>query len=215
MKMYAVLNPEWPVDSTTHYFHTIEDAEKHIDGRRKYDREHTEETGGVPGREYLVIKIVERAAQPCKSCGGECENKPESYAKFPYCRSCYYVGAADEDIHMNDLALFRSSFPDACVGIEHTGGGCFWLAFRWEGDPAFYIATAGEASLPDDDRWNDGWGVVCRYTEDEDGYMGDDECVVLRESDFYGENGRPTFLTKRQVIAAIKKDRKERMKVLK
>lgn len=213
MKMYQVVDTEWPDRRDATFFQTMEKAEAHIESSRRYDREHPMESGGIPGREYLQIKIVDRDPQPCKVCGGEAANSPEQYAVYPYCRNCYYMGSAAEDIHLNDLAAFRKAFPDATVGVEHTGGGCFWLAFRWEGDPVFYCATAGEAELPDDDAWNDGWGIVCRYVEDENGYMDDDAWAVLAESDPFGEHGSPTFLTKRQVIAAIKKDRKTAGKV--
>lgn len=212
MKLYEVSDRERPSSPSRCFFRSIEDAESYIGNCVRYDAEHPEESGGVPGRDYLVISIVERESQPCRSCGHESENTPEQYANYPYCRGCHYVGAAAEDRHLNDLAAFRSAFPDAEVGVEHTGGGCFWLAFRWEGDPVFYCATAGEAELPEDDAWNDGWGVVCRYLEDENGYMDDEECAIVAASDPYGENGTPTFLTKRQVIAAIKKDRKLREK---
>ena len=210
MKMYQVLDTDWPSRRDLNLFRTLVEAEQHIERSTRYDREHTMESGGVPGREYLVIKIVERVSQPCKVCGGEATNTPEQYARYPYCRNCYYVGNAAEDMHLNDLGLFRASFPDAEVGVEHTGGGCFWLAFRWEGDPIFYVATGGEAELPPDDHWNDGWGVVCRYSQDENGDVNDDDWAVLRESGWDQED--PTYLTKRQVIAAIKKDRKLREK---
>lgn len=203
MKMYSVVDEQF---RQTSYFRSIEEAEKEIDGRRMYNREFTmENSDGIPGREYLAIKIVERDSQPCKACGRESENTPEKYPLYPYCRNCYYTGAAAEDRHLNDLCLFRSAFPDAEVGIEHTGGGCFWLAFRWPDDPDFYCATGGEAELPDDDRWNDGWGVVCRYTGDGDG----DDFAVIRESRWDDEKN-PVHLSKRQVIAAIKKDRETR-----
>jgi len=206
MRMYAVIDSVFRQEAC---FRTIEEAEKEIDSRKRYDREFTmENSDGIPGRDYLTIQIVERDSQPCKVCGGEATNKPEQYAVYPYCRNCYYVGNAAEDMHLNDLAVFRNAFPDCDVGVEHTGGGCFWLAFRWEDDPVFYCATAGEAELPDDDRWSDGWGIVCRYEPDADGDY--EESKVVAESDPFGELGDPTFLTKRQVIAAIKKDRKAR-----
>jgi len=206
MKMYAVIDSVFRQEAC---FRTIAEAEKEIDSRKRYDREFTmENSDGIPGRDYLTIQIVERDSQPCKVCGGEATNTPEQYAGYPYCRNCYHTGSAADDQHMNDLSYFRQAFPDAEVGVEHTGGGCFWLAFRWEDDPVFYCATAGEAELPDDDRWSDGWGIVCRYEPDADGDY--EESKVVAESDPFGELGDPTFLTKRQVIAAIKKDRKER-----
>lgn len=209
MKMYAVIDPTWAGRKPERYFPKFRDAETYINNCTRYDHEHTMESGGQPGREYLVIKIVERDSQPCKCCGREAGNNPEQFEQYPYCRDCHYVGNAGEDIHLNDLAAFRTAFPDGDVGIEHTGGGCFWLSFRWEDDPVFYCATDGGASLPDD--WSNGWGVVCRYQEDENGDMNDEEWDAIIESDFYGDKGPATFLTKRQVIAAIKKDRKARV----
>lgn len=213
MRMYAVKETERHFgDSSTSYHHTLEEAEAKIDGCVMHNAE-----GDHPGREWLAIHIVERASQPCKSCGGETENKAESYAEFPYCRGCYYTGSAADDEHMNDLCAFRTAFPDAeYVGVEHTGGGCFWLAFRWEDDPFYYIATDGEAGLPDDEDggWAAGWGYVGRHFYDETVLDHPDEYgTVLREAvpAPYEEGGKG--LTKRQVIAAIKKDIKARASV--
>ncbi len=202
--MYEVFDIERPeINAMKNFFATAEEAEEHIGKCRRFDRVHPEETGGVPGTEYLGIRIVERVSQPCATCGAEAQNSPESYAKYPYCRTCHYVGNAAEHEHEADLFAFREAFPDANVGVEHTGGGCFWLAFRWEDDPLYYIATAGEAELPDDDRWDDGWGVVCAYMDD----VEDDEGRIIAQSDHFGDNGDPTFLTKLDVIAAIGHDR--------
>ena len=169
-----------------------------------------ENSDGIPGRDYLTIQIVERDSQPCKVCGGEATNKPEQYAGYPYCRNCYHTGSAADDQHMNDLSYFRQAFPDAEVGVEHTGGGCFWLSFRWENDPFYYAATAGDACVPDAGKWGDGWGCVCCYHEDEDHHDYDGRMLLYKE--LWDEEAGvelPGF-TKRQVIAAIKKDRKER-----
>lgn len=215
MRMYAVIDSVFRQEAC---FRTIEEAEKEIDSRRRYDREFTmENSDGIPGRDYLTIQIVERDSQPCKVCGGEATNKPEQYAEYPYCRNCYHTGSAADDQHMNDLSYFRQAFPDAEVGVEHTGGGCFWLAFRWEDDPFYYAATAGDACVPEDGKWADGWGAVCGYYQDE----ADNEATwnhpyyegkMLLYKELWDEKTEVDLpgLTKRQVIAAIKKDRKAR-----
>lgn len=71
----------------------------------------------------------------------------------------------------DQIAKFKGAFPGAEVGIDHTGGGCFWLSIRWDNDPVFYVLTDGEASLPSDDEGfpiADGWGYVGRHADDEE-----------------------------------------------
>jgi len=206
MKMYAVRDVDGVLESS--YHHTIEGAEAAIDGRWRRDAD-----GDHPGREWLKIHVIERDSQPCKSCGGESQNEPQSYANYPYCRGCHYTGSAADDEHMNDLYAFRVAFPDAeYVGVEHTGGNCFWLCFRWADDPFYYVATDGEASLPDDEDggWAAGWGYVGRHFYDETVTDHPDEygteLLVANPAPFDGGKG----VTKSQVITAIKKDRKAR-----
>jgi len=209
MRMYTVIDSVFRQEAC---FRTIEEAEKEIDSRRRYDREFTmENSDGIPGREYLTIQIVERDSQPCKVCGGEATNKPEQYAEYPYCRNCYHTGSAADDQHLNDLAYFRNAFPDAEVGIEHTGGGCFWLAFRWEDDPNYYAATAGDACVPEAGKWADGWGAVFGYHEDEEHPDYEGRMLLYRELWTEGDDPEIPGFTKRQVVAAITKDRKERV----
>lgn len=127
----------------------------------------------IPGHEYLAIVEVERDSQPCVYCGEESENTAERYAKFPYCRHCYYTGLAFEHERREQLAIIshalgarKSKFE---AHVEHTGGGCFWLAFRALGEPIFFAATAGDAELPEG---KGGWLLVYRYNQDNDGDEG-------------------------------------------
>lgn len=114
----------------------------------------------------------------CKVCGGEVTAKdPERY---PYCRTCHYTGFAAQDLRADQLNRFRAAFPDALVVIEHTGGGCFWLAIRFVNEPKYYVLTDGEASLPDKGKAHDyeplaegGWGYIGRHDDTEPG-EGDD-----------------------------------------
>ena len=204
MRMYAIVDSVFRHEDV---FHTLEEAEAAIDARKRYDREFTmENSDGIPGRDYLTIQIVERDSQPCKLCGNEATNKPEQFAEYPYCRNCYHTGSAADDQHMNDLAYFRRAFPDAEVGIEHTGGGCFWLAFRWEDDPFYYAATAGDACVPEAGKWADGWGAVFCYHSDEDHPDYEGRMLLYRELWTEGPDPEIAGFTKRQVVAAINKD---------
>jgi hypothetical protein len=108
----------------------------------------------------------------CLTCGREEVGVKAHDAGFDYCRNCYHTGVAAEDLRAAQLYGFRVAMPDWEVSVNHTGGGCFWLAFTPpETDGTFYAATDGEASLPevDGEPIRDGWGIVCRY------YMGEGE----------------------------------------
>jgi hypothetical protein len=200
------------------YFPSREEAENHIQRSIDLNAEDRASRGEPFDKEKwrseFAISEVERQHQPCKTCGGEAQNKPESYAEYPYCRMCFYTGRAADDVNAEGLAAFKEALPDAqSIGVEHTGGGCFWLAFYWPDDPKFYVATGGEAELPDD--WSNGWGYVGRHdhTEPEPG-------TDYEQTDYYGTEllaavdpndleSHPQF-TIEQVVAAIRADREAR-----
>jgi hypothetical protein len=198
------------------YFPTIGDAQAHVDRNIELNAKDRADRGEPfnvnEWRSEFSFAEVERQHQPCKACGGEAQNSADSYAEYPYCRMCFYTGRAANDINAAGLASFREAFPDAEVGVEHTGGGCFWLAFRWAGDPFYYCATDGEASLPEADQggWASGWGIACRYHEDDqhDDYEG---AVIL---DGWGKDDEHDMLVRtftiEQVVAAIRADREAR-----
>lgn len=195
MRMYAVV--EEKRTKNRKYFREITQAVAYIDSCRRFDRNHPVESGGIPGRTYLSLKLVEKDSYPCKACGGECENTPSQYLVFPYCRGCYYSGKAMNDINSDVLGYFRSAFPDASVDVEHTGGGCFWLSFRWDNVDVFYAATDGEALLPDD--WNSGWGFLGKGSWEQETspeYEDEDSTLLYRAG-----------ITKEEIVEAIRKDR--------
>ena len=107
----------------------------------------------------------------CLSCGC-CEVTAKNPERYPYCRNCHYTGVAAEHIRGEQLGRFRAAMPEAKIAIEHTGGGCFWLAFYFDGEPAFYTATDANGVLPTDPDLEatreGGWGLVCRNGNDED-----------------------------------------------
>jgi hypothetical protein len=105
----------------------------------------------------------------CTLCGGEVTAKDP--ARYPYCRTCHYTGSAAEHIRVDQVQFFAAAFPEAEVSIEHTGGGCMWLAIRWTDAPKYIVLTDGEACLPETDDGEPvrgGWGYVGRHDDTDD-----------------------------------------------
>ena len=163
MQMFEVREKEAVFGkSMISYHRTLEEAQARVAGSTRGTRERQD----IPGHEYLEIVVIERESLPCSVCGGERENPVES--TYTYCRSCHYTGAASEHIRADQMLYFRTQLPEAEIGIEHTGGGCMWLAFHFPDLPGreFLAATDGEASLPSEhneetDEWEairGGWG---------------------------------------------------------
>lgn len=143
----------------------------------------------------------------CNVCGGEVTSKdPE---KYPFCRNCHYTGQAAEQLRADQIERFEKAFPDAqFVGVEHTGGGCFWLAIRYADSPKFFVLTDGEAGLPDwqpegdDDVWaplpDGGWGYVGRHDDTDPTAVDDWDSLSKQEQeerwDTLGEDYEGTAL---------------------
>lgn len=181
--MYGLKSNRYPSERVDSYHPTYEAA----DEARRERVLHTREWGDLIGAEWLDIIAVERESRPCAICGEEIQAESQ---QIDYCRTCHYTGRAHERDREAQLDAFREVFPDADIFVEHTGGGCFWLAFRWKDDTKYYVATNGEASLPSvkvGDEWQEivtgGWGYVGRHddTEPEDWDNFDEKA-----SDYYG-----------------------------
>lgn len=169
------------------------------------------------------LEVAERNERSCVLCGEGCTAKdPERY---PYCRNCHYTGAASSHIRAQQVERFVAASGAATVNVEHTGGGCFWMAFHFEGDAYYYAATNGEASLPTDAEGEPlaegGWGVVCRYPYDEENEAEYDGVVILAGSDpetqssgwtssRYWDEYPKHSRSDDEVVAAILADRKSR-----
>lgn len=216
--MYALRDKENPaVGALTDYFRTREEAEEARSRRKMIDR-----FGEHPGEEFLEVVEVERESRPCRFCGAEVQ---ANEARIDYCRNCYYFGRPREEARAAQIAFFEEA-TGATVGVEHTGGGCFWLAFRWEGETDYYVATDGEASLPE--RANEetgehealprgGWGYVGRHSDDEDSpdYEGTPIAGIFVEGytvsvERYWDEYPAHCLDDSHVLAAILSDRDER-----
>lgn len=142
---------------------------------------------------------------PCRVCGAVVTSGDPT--RYPYCRTCHYVGNASEDVRADSLYAFRVAFPDADVHIDHTGGGCFWMSIRWDGSDVYYALTDGEASLPTDSEGNpvrDGWGYVGRYCDDES--SDDYEGFTVREADGDAPQDHTLGMTDAEVIAIVRAD---------
>lgn len=117
------------------------------------------------------IKYEACVGVECLTCGAEEVGVKAHASGFDYCRNCFHTGRAYEDTRRAHLEELKAELPGWEVGIEHTGGGCFWLAFYPpNGNGYFYTATDGEASLPtvDGQPIRDGWGYLARnfYSND-------------------------------------------------
>lgn len=144
-------------------------------------------------------------AVTCTLCGGEVTAKDP--VRYPYCRTCHYTGAAAEHIRGEQIAYFEKAFPGSRVAIEHTGGGCFWLAIRWPDSEKYIVLTDGEAALPTDPDTDDairgGWGYVGRHDDTDEESNADYEGSPL----YFGEAafGDPSQgLTDEQAVELIR-----------
>lgn len=124
-----------------------------------------------------VLEIAERNERLCAICGGGVTS-PEP--EVDYCRMCYYSGAAEERVRAAQIDRFREIPEATFVGIEHTGGGCFWFSVRFGEGEDYYVLTDGEASLParrvevenGETTWESipdgGWRYLGLHSDDED-----------------------------------------------
>src|SRR5262245_7592324 len=130
-----------------------------------------------------VVEIAVRNERICVFCGeGVTAKMPDT----DYCRNCHYNGTAEERVRAAQIQRLES-LTGATVAVEHTGGNCFWMAFRFPNDGGYYYAaTDGEASLPTQgEEWTPmetgGWGYVGRYFYDED-----DQATTDAHDDYEG-----------------------------
>lgn len=163
-----------------------------------------------------VIEVVDANPNRCDICGnGVTSKNPE---KYPYCQSCHYTGQASQAIYADVHQPIRDAFPDAEVSVWHTGGGCFMLSVKFDGDEGYYGLTEGEASLPADPKTGepipDGWGLVMRYENDESdegrvllvAYDDDAGADGIGSDRYWDEYPTHAYATE-QVVAAIRADR--------
>ena len=173
--MFCVRDKERPEIATlSDYFPTREEAEAHVATRELHKAGVPDP---IPGHEYLEIVEVERENRPCEHCGAQVQANDVGVT---YCRGCHYMGTHASATRAEQISRFYEALGADWIGVEHTGGGCFWLAFRWDDDPKYYVTTDGEASLPaislgEDGHgrtiWEDvtsgGWGYVGRHDDTE------------------------------------------------
>lgn len=165
---------------------------------------------------YVYVWAEAETVTKCRTCGDIVTAKDP--AAFPYCRNCYYVGNAYEDIRAESLAYFGERLPGASVSVWHTGGGCFCYGIKFADDETgHYMLTDGEASLPslgeDDAPIRGGWGYVGYYADDDDceGTEIAYRPSVVGDEDYW--NRYPLdALTDDEAIAAVLAHRAERGK---
>lgn len=124
----------------------------------------------VSGADYRLhwpvadVELVAVNANRCEICGGGVTS-PDP-AAYPYCETCHYTGAVATLLRGKQIARFEQALPGAHVSVEHTGGGCFWMAVRFEEHADYYVFTDGEAELPEQE--NGGWRYVGLHSDVED-----------------------------------------------
>lgn len=143
-----------------------------------------------------VVETVVSNPRVCRFCGNGVTAKTET---TDFCRYCYHSGVAFNDIYAAERQPFVDAFPDAHVGFEHTGGGCWWFAIYPKDSPWYWAMTNGEAAIP---KFQDGegWAIVVRYHTDDDHPDYEGALVVQSE--------RPV-LTHHEVITFVQADMKE------
>lgn len=116
---------------------------------------------------YLVSDVAEILIpnpRLCRFCGNGVTAKSDA---TDFCSICFYTGRAFEDMYADRIAAVQEGLPDGWEAhVEHTGGGCFWLAVRSPHSARYYALTAWDAQLPDENEGED-WGCIYRYHENE------------------------------------------------
>jgi hypothetical protein len=180
-----------------------------------------EQTRTVPENAPGWVQYEAAVGVECRSCGREEVGTKAHAVGYDFCRNCFHTGQADELLRSDQLDDLRARMPGWTVGVEHTGGGCFWLAFYPPNhDPerhTHYAATDGEASLPTgpnpDAEADDaaagtrsevpirgGWGYVGRY------FYSTDDAEWNEHPDMEGTiilDAKPTGLETRTVTHAV------------
>jgi hypothetical protein len=133
----------------------------------------------------------------CILCGAGVTSKDPG--RYPYCRLCHYTGAAAEHQRADTLRLMEGLLPGARVGIDHTGGGCFWMAVRFPDSDRFYAMTDGDAGLPDGMQ---DWRYLGRHTDRDDEHDPDYNGTCLYD-------GAITLATAAERIKADRLEREE------
>lgn len=162
-----------------------------------------------------VVRVVKRNPRECRFCG---EGVTSTNPDLDYCRTCHYGGRAQNDQHSDILDQFHAGLPDArYIGIEHTGGGCFWFAvYGPEESPYYWAMTNGDGGIPNFAD-GEGWAMVYRYCDEDvsrevviDGvtYHESEGIPVLEGLPDETAWSRPT-LTHEEVIKAIAADMAE------
>ncbi len=113
-----------------------------------------------------VAFVVNPNPRICTICG---DGVTASNEETDFCRNCYYSGAATERDRAEQLAAISTALDGPTVAVEHTGGGCFWVAVRFDTQDEggeFYVLTDGDASLPE--QAEGGWRYIGLHSDDED-----------------------------------------------
>src|SRR5262245_63947730 len=78
-----------------------------------------------------VTEIVTPNSRRCVYCGnGVTSPNPD----VDFCRNCHYSGTPQEFARNEQISKLELDTNASC-SVDHTGGGCFWLSFRFADEP--------------------------------------------------------------------------------
>lgn len=167
---------------------------------------------------YEVVEGTLPAIVKCRTCranGVETIVTADDPKKFPYCKHCFYTGAAMTHMMAATISKINLAIPTHEASVWHTGGGCFALTVcpRDHGDgmldTPYYMLTGDDfecMTIPAN-------GVSCigKYMdESEDNktheYAGQRAAMIYEGYESFGEEGEPNKITVAQAIKRIKAD---------
>lgn len=111
---------------------------------------------GVHTEHYEVVEIEVPELVDCKVCGSLVTAKDP--VKFPYCKDCFYVGNAHEDMMSTVIAEFEAGVERHKASVWHTGGGCFMFTLQHVDavgveDAEYYGLCTDEAAVEPGEDW--------------------------------------------------------------
>lgn len=125
--------------------HHVVEAATPLEAAYRAELEAIAQHSGEGWDDWFVDRPPLEVTRPCRFCGAQVtSSKPE----VNFCEMCFYAGDAFSDQYAGLIdELGEKLGTDG--GVWHTGGGCFALGGTWP-DGSFWMATDGNAGLPDD-----------------------------------------------------------------
>jgi hypothetical protein len=167
-----------------------------------------------------VVKGTLPAIVKCKTCkaaGRDTIVTAEDPVKYPFCKNCFYTGAAAEFLMSDVMVKIGKGVKGWEPSVWHTGGGCFALVLnKWDPEKQEIVKDGEYYMLTGDDFEvstiaTEGVGCIGRYLDEtEDNktseYAGTRMCMVYEGYDWTTADGTAKKITLDQAIARIQLD---------